>query len=333
MPIKPDETSLNDYISKASRIVGVAAPVQSDKHSTLSQPIASSRTVSNGASSVASSVAESAALAIARAQAMEEAKKVSAMILQKATVAGATSSSSSGTGAAAVPALSQADKEAEQKRLEEEMRKRRERIEKWRMEKKGKDNKDTKEQAQPSKPAPSEDSVILISACSARSYCCLFKIRTWNLEDDDDDDPEDDNKASRLSNGPGSVPPESKQRNIKHSQIDSAAAQPSKPRVVDEDIDPLEAYMKELSKDKTLDRTKEPPKPLVTKSEEPAAPKRVAICSGVAKVKKVKGDIMEQNEDALEYDTDEDNADSGLDFLEGGIPKIKTKGVSDFSLR
>ncbi len=74
-----------------------------------------------------------------------------------------------------------AEKEAEQKRLEEEMRKRRERIEKWRNEKKNKDQLPT--------------ALVETENNSDENG----KRKAWNLEDEDDDEDEDEETSKKVT--------------------------------------------------------------------------------------------------------------------------------------
>ena len=123
-----------------------------------------------------------------------------------------------------------AEKEAEQKRLEEEMRKRRERIEKWRNEKKNKEAKDS----QPHPQQPTHDS----NKQNGNN-------KGWNLEDDDDDEeaPNTNGKAK---------PVDEKQiyMDLKQSIEEPVPVKKEVKEVLEEEDeeDPLEAYMKEISK-------------------------------------------------------------------------------------
>ncbi len=197
------------------------------------------------------------------------------------------------------------DKDREQEKLEEEMRKRRERIEKWREEKKKKEVEAIKVEVEQTK----KD----------------IEGKVWSLEDDNDDDEE--------GNGGG-------------KNQDNA----------EEDEDPLDAYMKEISKEvkKFKGPGKGPPKVagIVTGSVKPsetdpskngavgnekpaAAKKTVFVMSGVAKKDKTggkskRGELMEQNQDGLEYSSDEDRgADEST--LGDAMEQLKNKGKKDLA--
>lgn len=149
------------------------------------------------------------------------------------------------------------DKEEEQKRLEIEMQKRRERIEMWRVER-----KKTKELL-PINIAP--------------------PTKKWSLEDDDDEDIE-----------------------VSANKDD------------DDTEDALDAYMKGLSSDNPKKKTENGNADGVSK---------VKMVTGVAKVKKDtsknKGELMENNVDALEYSSEEE--EEGLDVHMAKIKNTNKK--------
>merc|ERR1719193_1233621 len=184
------------------------------------------------------------------------------------------------------------DKDKEQARLEMEMMRRRERIEKWRAEKKKKETetlgKENEEEVKPK------------------------EVKKWSLEEDDED--EDDVDANGVNGDDG-----------------------------DGELDPLDAYMSEVSKEvrkiKGGLNTKNSKYGIVSKSKSDASkidtnnsevPKKkgLVIMTGVAKKKPEsktkKPEVMEQNQDALEYSSEEEK--EGLDDLNG---KLKEKGKKD----
>jgi len=178
------------------------------------------------------------------------------------------------------------DKDKEQARLELEMVKRRERIEKWRAEKKKKEmesaGKENEEEVKPK------------------------AVKKWSLEEDESDDEDEENGVNNVDE--------------------------------DGEIDPLDAYMSEVSKEvrkiKGGLNMKNSKIGLVgTKNRDvdkadTAKKKGLVIMTGVAKkkvdIKTKKPEVMEQNQDALEYSSEEEK--EGLDDLNG---KLKEKGKKD----
>lgn len=158
------------------------------------------------------------------------------------------------------------DKEEEQRRLEQEMQKRRERIERWRAERKKKELEQVKKEV--------------------KSSIANLQIPTkkWNLEDDSDEEEE------------------GKQDGAKEGE--------------EEEVDPLDAFMQEVqeevrkvnkmdNKKSNTDGTKPgPPAPGTN-------PSGIVIMTGVAKKKvdKRKGELIEQNQDGLEYLSEEEEED------------------------
>jgi len=167
------------------------------------------------------------------------------------------------------------------------MVKRRERIEKWRAEKKKKEmesaGKENEEEVKPK------------------------TVKKWSLEEDESDDEDEENGENNVDE--------------------------------DGEIDPLDAYMSEVSKEvrkiKGGLNMKNSKIGLVgTKNKEvdkadTAKKKGLVIMTGVAKkkvdIKTKKPEVMEQNQDALEYSSEEEK--EGLDDLNG---KLKEKGKKRF---
>ena len=132
-----------------------------------------------------------------------------------------------------------------------------------------------------------------------------IEVKKWSLEDDDEDDDEDE--ADKGND--------------------------------EEDDDPLDAYMNEISKEvKKL----KPPKPKQIKKEEKAVAmkdgakkKAIVIMSGVAKktsddvLAKKRGELIEQNQDGLEYSDDDREKEEDL---EGAMDKLAKKGKKDLTM-
>lgn len=166
------------------------------------------------------------------------------------------------------------------------MVKRRERIEKWRAEKKKKEmesaGKENEEEVKPK------------------------AVKKWSLEEDESDDEDEENGVNNVDE--------------------------------DGEIDPLDAYMSEVSKEvrkiKGGLNMKNSKIGLVgiknkdVDKADTAKKKGLVIMTGVAKkkvdIKTKKPEVMEQNQDALEYSSEEEK--EGLDDLNG---KLKEKGKKD----
>lgn len=154
------------------------------------------------------------------------------------------------------------DKEEEQRRLELEMTKRRERIERWRAERKRKELENKK---------VGDKSAPITSAA-----------KKWSLENESDDE-EDVQKEKD-----------------KEAEKNKVVEEP------EEEIDPLDAFMQEVNKE--VRKVNKIANPLVGAT---GATGGVLVVSGIAKktVDTKKGEMMEQNQDGLEYSSEEEMED------------------------
>lgn len=152
------------------------------------------------------------------------------------------------------------DKEEEQRRLEQEMTKRRERIERWRAERKRKELENKK---------AGDKSAPITSAA-----------KKWSLENESDDE-EDLLKE-------------------KDKEVEKVVVE----EVPEEEIDPLDAFMQEVNKE--VRKVNKIANPLAG-----ATTGGVMVVSGMAKktVDSKKGEMMEQNQDGLEYSSEEEMED------------------------
>lgn len=180
---------------------------------------------------------------------------------------------------------SKVDKEETEKRLEAEMQKRRERIEKWRAEKKKRELEAAKKEAERGTLGANVPKV---------------SIKAWSLEDDEEEE-EGENKE-----GNGEADEE-------------------------DEVDPLDAFMsgiqEEVRKISRVDirgGVKKGTK--ITAGTESGGPKKPVIIMGVAKKvsAKKKGELMEQNQDALEYSSEEEGED-----LKDTMASINSKGKKE----
>lgn len=176
------------------------------------------------------------------------------------------------------------DKEEEQKRLEQEMTKRRDRIERWRAERKRKELENKK---------VTEKIIVVPTA------------KKWSLENESDDD--DDVKEvliKEVENGDAATFKESKAviEPQKDTKEDIIKMEVGGDEEEDDEIDPLDAYMEEVNKEvRKVNQISKPSN----------ASRGVLVVTGIAKknVEVKKGEMMEQNQDGLEYSSEEEIED------------------------
>ena len=192
------------------------------------------------------------------------------------------------------------NKDTEQAKLEEEMRKRRERIELWRKEKK------QKELEKASSSSSNREAIMANLDLPKKGAASK-----WSLEDEDDTDEED----QITSNGK------------------DGAMQDS------EEEDPLDAYMNEVTKEvkKMRGPTSKFQKNQIFDTKKDAASvvepkKKMVIMTGVAKKQPdpalpnaKRGELVEQNQDGLEY-SDEEGQGANLD---DEMDKLNKKGKKE----
>lgn len=177
---------------------------------------------------------------------------------------------------------SKIDKEEAEKRLEAEMQKRRERIEKWRAEKKKKEVEIAKKEAEKGTLGANVPKV---------------SIKAWSLEDDEEEDDGESRDAD------GKLDPE-------------------------DEIDPLDAFMSGIQEEvRKINRgsVAHTTRPSTIENKIGLAKKPVIIMGMAKKVdSKKKGELMEQNQDALEYSSEEEGED-----LKDAMANINSKGRKD----
>lgn len=185
------------------------------------------------------------------------------------------------------------DKEEEQRRLELEMTKRRERIERWRAERKRKEMEHKKlDKLQP-----------------------VTNTKKWSLENESDDD-EDSDSVKIVE------PQEDEEDDVMEVVVvaeEVAAVTEEEKKKVDEvvvvvpdeedeeEIDPLDAFMQEVNKEvRKVNKIANPHNKVGSGAGD------VLVVTGVAKKKATsskKGEMMEQNQDGLEYSSEEEQED------------------------
>ncbi|CAH1112047.1 unnamed protein product [Psylliodes chrysocephalus] len=183
------------------------------------------------------------------------------------------------------------DKEEEQKKLEMEMVKRRERIERWRAERKKKEQETIKKE---------KDS-------SSNSNPVAISNKTWSLEDDSEDEDKMDKtdiKEDKLIMDEQTITPPIELIQVEPIIKDEIIA---KEIVEEEEVDSLDEFMKGVQAEvRKINKTelKKPGESLQKKGS-------IVIVTGVAKsvgnVKK--GELIEQNQDGLEYSSEEEQED------------------------
>ncbi|GIY16970.1 probable ATP-dependent RNA helicase DDX46 [Caerostris darwini] len=170
------------------------------------------------------------------------------------------------------------DKEAQNKQLELEMQKRRERIEKWRAERKKKE--------------------IAEGVSAGTANVVVPSVKKWSLEDDDDEEIPPISETEKIE-------PEEKIEKTEKKEIKEEEKE--KMEVEDDDVDPLDAFMMGIQEEvKQLHHND------VKKEDgEEKGGAKVTMIVGMAKKKiaKSKGELMEQDQDALEYSSEDETDD------------------------
>ncbi|XP_014212707.1 probable ATP-dependent RNA helicase DDX46 [Copidosoma floridanum] len=169
------------------------------------------------------------------------------------------------------------DKEEEQKRLELEMQKRRERIERWRAERKKKELEANRKDGK----------------ASMLANLQLPAAKKWSLEDDSDEETPLANK-------------EIKDEEIK--EVNQEVKEEVK-KQEEEEIDPLDAFMAEVQEEvRKVNKIDNKAVKPVGQNSDVQTSGGVVIVTGVAKkkVQKQKGELIEQNQDGLEYSSEEE---------------------------
>ncbi|XP_072385016.1 probable ATP-dependent RNA helicase DDX46 [Diabrotica undecimpunctata] len=184
------------------------------------------------------------------------------------------------------------DKEEEQKKLEMEMVKRRERIERWRAERKKKEQENLKKEASKVKSEPDTETII----------------KKWSLEDDSEDEEKNDKmeiKEETKSSADSQFNDASEPPSVSSTPVEVTVKAEVK---AEDEVDTLDEYMKEVQaevrKINKIDVTKKPGEATQKKGA-------LVIVTGVAKSKGnvKKGELMEQNQDGLEYSSEEEQED------------------------
>lgn len=188
------------------------------------------------------------------------------------------------------------DKEEEQRRLELEMTKRRERIERWRAERKRKEMEHKKlDKLQP----------------------VNTNTKKWSLENESDDDDEDSDSVKIVEpleveddeeDDVMEVVADEDEVVVEEKKVEEEEVIVVVPDEEEEDeIDPLDAFMQEVNKEvRKVNKIANPHNKVGSGAGD------VLVVTGVAKKKATsskKGEMMEQNQDGLEYSSEEEQED------------------------
>ncbi|XP_072231538.1 probable ATP-dependent RNA helicase DDX46 isoform X2 [Leuresthes tenuis] len=184
------------------------------------------------------------------------------------------------------------DQDFDQNKLEEEMRKRKERVEKWREEQRkkaieniGEIKKELEEMKQGKK---------------------------WSLEDDDDDDEEGSAVMEVDDDEDGDVKGEGTAKDIKEEQKEEGEKEtetPMEQQAEEDEVDPLDAYMEEVKQEVKKFNIG------AMKGNDKKGAMTVTKVVTVVKTKKgphthkKKGELMENDQDAMEYSSEEEEVD------------------------
>lgn len=225
-------------------------------------------------------------------------------------LAAATAAAAAVTGALAAAETTTIDKNTQQQQLDLEMQKRRERIEKWRQARK------KTEQA------------------AAAALILPVPGKKWSLEDDEEDDtgpappikddPDDEPSLPSLKK---KLDPDEADGDTKAEDVEAKKeAEQVKEEEEDDGIDPLDAYMMGIQNEVKQLKDKALKTDGGTAASAPEkANNMVTMIVGVAKKKedKKKGELMEQNVDALEYSSEEETEDlqTTMNNLQAGKAK------------
>uniref|UniRef100_F6TZX4 Probable ATP-dependent RNA helicase DDX46 n=2 Tax=Ciona intestinalis TaxID=7719 RepID=F6TZX4_CIOIN len=157
----------------------------------------------------------------------------------------------------------QLSQDFEQAKLEDEMKKRRERVEKWRSEQKSSNTGDGNDEDDENKPR-----------------------KIWSLEDDDDDEELGDAEDQKMD--------------VEKKKVEEE----------EEEVDPLDAFMMDLTQNKNDTNKSEKDGPQVS---------RITSVASKSNKGKVKGELMEGNMDAMEYSSEEEE-----ESLDSAFSKFQT---------
>ncbi|MEQ2301118.1 putative ATP-dependent RNA helicase ddx46, partial [Ameca splendens] len=184
------------------------------------------------------------------------------------------------------------DQDFDQNKLEEEMRKRKERVEKWREEQRKKAIENIGE--------------------IKRELEEMKQGKKWSLEDDDDDDEEGPALMEGDDEDDGDGKEEGKDKDaeeVKKEEGEDEKETPMEQQAEEDEVDPLDAYMEEVKQE--VKKFNIGP----MKGNDKKGATTVSNVVTVVKTKKQplmhkkKGELMENDQDAMEYSSEEEEVD------------------------
>lgn len=182
------------------------------------------------------------------------------------------------------------DQDFDQNKLEEEMRKRKERVEKWREEQRKKAIENIGE--------------------LKKELEEMKQGKKWSLEDDDDDDEDVSAPLEGDDDEDGEEKGEQNEKEIKEEKKEEEEKEtPMEQQVEEDDVDPLDAYMEEVKQEVkkfnmgAMRGNDKKGSMTVTKVVTVVQTKK-----GIHTHKK-KGELMENDQDAMEYSSEEEEVD------------------------
>ncbi|XP_071195887.1 probable ATP-dependent RNA helicase DDX46 [Salvelinus alpinus] len=181
------------------------------------------------------------------------------------------------------------DQDFDQNKLEEEMRKRKERVEKWREDQRKKALGNIEE--------------------IKREIEEMKQGKKWSLEDDDDDDEEGTAPDEEPEEGEEGKGPEEKEEKKEEEEEEEEEVTPMEQEAEDE-LDTLDAYMEEV-KEEVKKFNMGPQSKGNDKKGGVNVSKVVTVCKTKRgpNVHKKKGELMENDQDAMEYSSEEEEVD------------------------
>lgn len=227
--------------------------------------------------------------------------------------------------------LASFDKDEQHKKLEIVMQQRREKVEKWRM-----------EQANKKKTELFENQILEQTAIKEDK-----SAKKWSLEDDSD---ENDSGEYNLKHDSIDVddsklilPTKRKKEDDGEFMFNRKLAKTSsnqfmkietvKPPDDRDDVDPLDLYMEGIENEMKKTRGN-----VIKKQEKVLNDKKISIITGVAKKKQAqetvqvnKGELLEQNQDALEYSSEDETTDNLHQLNSNLMSTSKTKKLTSIS--
>ncbi|KAL0994809.1 hypothetical protein UPYG_G00127430 [Umbra pygmaea] len=181
------------------------------------------------------------------------------------------------------------DQDFDQNKLEEEMRKRKERVEKWREEQRKKALGNIEE--------------------IKREIEEMKQGKKWSLEDDEDDDEEGPAPVDEPEDEEEGKGPEEKEIKVEKKEEEEEEEESPMEQEAEDELDTLDAYMEEVKEE--VKKFNMGPQSKGNDKKGVNVSKVVTVCKtrrGL-NVHKKKGELMENDQDAMEYSSEEEEVD------------------------